>query len=115
MNQLAIEGASDAGPSDAGSSEVNPPQKIIKTDDSKEEEWIQVKGKGSQPPIEVYAPPKIINSIDEPLYPPRYRREENNDRNMVGNVFLRNYPFLEQFPIGIIRKEFSRPELLICR
>lgn len=40
MNQLVIKEGSEAG-----SSDITPPQKIIKTDDSTDENWIQVKGK----------------------------------------------------------------------
>ncbi|RWR72994.1 zinc finger BED domain-containing protein RICESLEEPER 1-like protein [Cinnamomum micranthum f. kanehirae] len=113
MSQRAIEGSSKIEPREAGLSEANPPQKIIRTDESREGEWIQVKRKEPHPPIESYTPPRIISNIDEPLYPPRYRPEEYNSRNMIGGVFLRNCPFQEQFPIGIIRKEFNRAELLI--
>lgn len=58
--------------------------------------------------------PKIIESIDQTLYPPGFSKEEFSQKNVIGNVFLRPCPYQEQFQIGNLRKEFSKPELLIA-
>eukprot|EP00268_Persea_americana_P003120 TRINITY_DN10931_c0_g1_i11.p2 TRINITY_DN10931_c0_g1~~TRINITY_DN10931_c0_g1_i11.p2 ORF type:complete len:146 (-),score=17.48 TRINITY_DN10931_c0_g1_i11:900-1337(-) len=56
----------------------------------------------------------LINDIDQVLYPPGFSREEYSKKNMVGNVFLRNCHAQDQFQIGALRKEFTKPELLIA-
>ena len=65
MEKLPIK--EDDNNSEAGSSDAATPPKIIKTDDSSEVRWAQVKGKTLVIPKEKQGPPKIIESIDQTL------------------------------------------------
>lgn len=110
MSQLAINEDSEAGSSDNS----DPPQKITRTDEGREETWTRVKGKGQPIPMKKLTFPRIIEDTKQILYPPGFCKEEYSQKNVVGKVFLRSCPHAEQFPIGSIRKEFNREELLIA-
>ena len=100
--------------SEGESSEGNPPSKTLKCEESTEETWQQVNSRVPASPREKTGPPRILEDIDQALYPPGFCREEYSKKNMVGNVFLRNCYAQNQFQIGALRKEFTKPELLIA-
>lgn len=108
MSQQAIKEGSEAG-----SSDIDPPQKVIKINEGPGEPWKQVKGRTANPPKEKAVTPKIIEDIDQVLYPPGFSSEEYYQKNVVGKVFLRYCNYQEQFPIGNLIKEFTKPELLV--
>lgn len=110
MNNLSISEGSEAE-----SSDLNPPQKITKTEDDPENPWINMTGKL---PAQLAQKRKfvhnIVDDIEQILYPPEFSKEEHSSKNIVGKVFLRNWHHKEQFQIGNLRKEFTKEELLIA-
>lgn len=110
MNNLSISEGSEAE-----SSDLNPPQKITKTEDDPENPWINITGKlPAQLAQKRKVVHNIVDDIEQILYPPEFFKEDHSSKNIVGKVFLRNWHHKEQFQIENLGKEFTKEDLFIA-